>query len=181
MDSLDPVSQGLFFAANQATSAQAALNAKKSQKQEKAGTIKRGSFQNAMEKAEEENSLLSAGLPIEIAGMDAEDAVIFLKDAADVAADKLRSEMTPTNFAEYREKVSQFMRYIVKNNFAVTSRKRPGLNRKGKPFAPQMQIKIIDQKLDEMAAWLLSSHKDTLKLLAKVDEINGMLIDLMAR
>lgn len=178
MDGLDPVSQGLFFAANQATSAQAAFQAKK---QQEAGSVKKSSFQNAMEKAQQEKEFLAEGLPVELAGMTEEEAVIYLKDQADIAADKLRSEMLPANFAAYREKVSQFMKYIVKNNFEVTVKKRPGLNRKGKPFAPQMQVKIINQKLDEMAEWLLSSHQDTLKLLAKVDEINGMLVDLMAR
>lgn len=181
MEGIDPLNQGLFFAASQAASAQNSFQANQSKRKEKASAARRSAFSSALDKAQEEKTLLEEGLPLEIAGMSEEEAVIFLKDAADIAGDKLRSEMSPQNFADYRQKVSQFMRYIVKNNFSVSTHKRRGLNRKGKPFAPQMQIKIINQKLDEMAEWLLSSHRDNLKLLAKVDEINGMLVDLMAK
>ena len=59
------------------------------------------------------------GLPIEIASMTEEEAVIFLKDAADIAADKLRKSQMPDVYADYRLKVSQFLRYIVKNNFEI--------------------------------------------------------------
>jgi uncharacterized protein YaaR (DUF327 family) len=39
---------------------------------------------------------------------------------------------------------------------------------------------VINQKLDEMAQWLLHSHADTLQMLAKIEEVNGLLVDLMA-
>ena len=39
---------------------------------------------------------------------------------------------------------------------------------------------MINAKLDEMAQWLLHTHSDTLQMLAKIDEINGLLVDLMA-
>lgn len=178
MEGVDPISQGLFFAATQSASAQAAAQAKK---QEKAATVKRSSFSNAMQKAQEEQSLVEEGLPLEIAGMSQEDAIIFLKDAADIAGNKLRADLSPSNFALYRQKVSQFIRYVVKNNYQIETHKRFGKNRKGQALAPQMQIVVINKELDEMADWLIHDHRDTLKLLAKMDEINGMLVDLMAR
>jgi Uncharacterized protein conserved in bacteria len=178
MAGVDPVSQGLFFAASQSVTAQAAANTKQ---KEKTSSTKRGSFANAIKKSEEEKVLQDEGLPPEIAGMDLDDAVVFLKDAADIAADKLKSDMSPVNFATYRKSITQFMKYVVKNAYEIEKRKRPGLNRKGKPFDPQTQVILVNTKLNEMADWLIHDHHDTLKMLAKVEEIKGMLVDLIAR
>jgi hypothetical protein len=42
------------------------------------------------------------------------------------------------------------------------------------------QIQVIDQKLNQLAAEMLILHGANLNLLAKVEEINGMIIDLLA-
>ena len=178
MAGVDPIQQGLFFAATQASSAQTAVQAKK---QEKTERTKKTPFNKALDKATEEQTLLQEGLPLEIAGMTPEEAIVFLKDAADIAGNKLRESMLPSNFVEYRQKVSQFMKYVVRNNFEILKHERNGRTRKGKRLEPQTQILIINRKLDEMAEWLLRDHKDNLQMLAKVDEIKGMLVDLMAR
>ncbi|MFA6937417.1 MAG: YaaR family protein [Treponema sp.] len=178
MAGVDPISQGLFFAATQAASAQSAVLAKK---KEKVGETKKSTFSKAIDKANEEQTLLQEGLPLEIAGMTEEEAVIFLKDAADMAGNKLNKSMLPSTYADYRQKVSQFLRFIVKNNFEVLKHEPNGRTRKGKRLNPQFQVTVINKKLDEMAEWLLTDHKDNLQLLAKVDEIKGMLVDLMAR
>ena len=107
--------QSLYFAAVQ-TAKQEALKAQKKQKTEK---LKSKLFSSALQKSQEEFELLSAGFPKEIAGMSTEDAIIYLKDAADIAAETLKSNQIPQNFSEYRKKVSQFMRYIVKNNIEI--------------------------------------------------------------
>ena len=97
-----------------------------------------------------------------------------------MAADRLKEKQTPEEFADYRKKVSQFLRYLAKNNFEVKKRERRGFTRKGKPLDPQFKIVVINQKLDEMAKWLLSSHKEAFAMLARVNEISGLLVDLMA-
>ena len=68
----------------------------------------------------------------------------------------------------------------VKYNFEVEDRTRTGRAKNGRKYAPHKQIVIINQKLDEMAQWLMSSQKDTLQMLARVDEIRGLLVDLIA-
>lgn len=169
--------QSLYFAAVQ-TAKQEALKAQKKQKTEK---LKSKLFSSALQKSQEEFELLSAGFPKEIAGMSTEDAIIYLKDAADIAAETLKSNQIPQNFSEYRKKVSQFMRYIVKNNIEIKHKMKYRSNTKRHlRLAPYVQVNIINQKLDEMAKWLISSHTDTLRMLARIDEINGLLIDLLA-
>ncbi len=169
--------QGLYFVAAQS----AGLSAARAQQSSKTEKSKRKTFASALQRSHAEHELEAAGLPKEIAGMEPDEAIVYLKDAADIAADKLKECMLPENFKNYRQKVTQFMRYIVKNNMAVKQHMRYRSNPKRRlTLNPHVQVVIINQKLDEFARWLLSSHKDTLRLLAKIDEINGLLVDLLA-
>ena len=175
MDGVDSVSSGLFFNATQFA---AADNARKTNKKEKTGQVKKSAFATALEKSRLEHQLQMEGFPVEIAGMEVEEAARFLKDAADLAADKLKECQMPENFADYRKKVSLFMRYVVKNNFTIEQHARAP--RKGRKVQPQTQVVVINQKLDELARWLLTGHSETLLMLKKIDEISGLLVDLMA-
>ena len=175
IDSLNQ-NQGLYFAA-----AQSAAAAVRPQQKEKSDKSKRKTFASALQRSHAEHELMAAGLPKEIAGMEPDEAIVYLKDAADIAADKLKECMLPENFKNYRQKVTQFMRYIVKNNMAVKQHMRYRSNPTRRlTLNPHVQVVVINQKLDEFARWLLSSHRDTLRLLAKIDEINGLLVDLLA-
>ena len=171
MEGVDVLNSGLYF---NAAHAAATETARQAQKKNKTESPKKSAFTSAFEKAQVEHQLISEGLPPEIAGMTPEEAVVFLKDAADIAAEKLKASQLPEVFADYKKKVTQFMKYIVKNNFEVIKHKR------GRKQNPRTEIVVINQKLDEMATWLLHSHKDTLQMLAKIEEVSGLLVDLMA-
>ncbi len=172
---LDALNQSLYFTASQAASAQAAQASKRKDKTE-TDSAKKRSFASTLERMQEERLLMQEGLPIELAGMDTEEAVIYLKDEADKAADKLRDSQMPEVFEDYRRKIGQFMKYIVKNNFRTKIKQRPGRRAR----EPLYQVQIINQKLDELARFMLSTHRDTIQKLAKIEEINGLLVDLMA-
>ena len=167
----------LYF---QAAAGLLAPKPKKEEKPTKASKTTRLPFSSAIEKARQEFELQKDGFPVEIAGMGIEEAAVYLKDQADVAADRLKEHQTPDEFASYRKKVSQFLRYLEKNNFTVEKKDRRGFTRRGKPLDPRVKIAVINQKLDEMARWLLSSHKEAFALLARVEEIRGLLVDLLA-
>ena len=172
-------SQNLYFQQANALALSHSKN-QKTDKTEKKSSVRKSSFASAMERSQEEATLVQAGLPAAIAGMDVEEAAIFLKDEADMAADRLRESQMPAEFEEYRRKVSQFLRFLEKNNFEVTVKQQRGKRRDGRPRDPRVQIKIINSELDIMARQMLLSHKDTITMLAKIDEINGMLVDLIA-
>jgi hypothetical protein len=40
-------------------------------------------------------------------------------------------------------------------------------------------IKVIDEKLERLALGILQTQKDQFDILARVDEINGLLVDLL--
>lgn len=177
------IGSNLYFQAAQSVAGQSAAKAQKDEKSRQADKTRKA-FSSALEKSRQEFVLVKDGFPKEIAGMDEEEASIWLKDQADMAADVLKEHQTPENFAAYRRKVSQFLRYVAKNNFEVRKKQRRGLTRTGKPRDPQVMVTVINQKLDEMASWLISPgndiHRSTLRMLARVDELKGMLVDLIA-
>ena len=117
MNSIDPLSSSLYFSAV----TNASKEATKGKKVEKSN---KNSFSSLVKKSQEVEELISSGLPIEIAGIEIEEAVAFLKDSVDSAADKLSSEITAENFAEFRMAVTNFVKYISKNNFEIDKTKR---------------------------------------------------------
>ena len=161
-------SQSLYFNATQMASQQMAQQAKKTSEAQKKS---KSAFATVFERKREESNLVSEGLPPEIAGMDEEEAIVFLKDAMDLAGDELKARQNLESMEKYRKKVSQFMKYVARNNFAIITKKRFGRNRKGKPIDPYVQIQVIDQKLNQLASEMLILHGQ---------EINGLIIDLMA-
>ena len=173
-------SQSLYFAATQAASQQIAQQAKKTEKKEKSA------FAASLSHHQERAQLMSEGLPVELAGMSQEEAIVFLKDEMDLASDELKARQSLEAMEKYRKKVGQFMKFVVKNNFAInkdklTEKMKLRISRKtGRPVDPKVQIQIIDQKLNQLANEMLILHGANLNLLAKVEEINGLIIDLMA-
>ena len=72
------------------------------------------------------------------------------------------------------------MKYIVKINYNfITTREQKKL-RSGRIIKPMYQIQVIDKKLNQLASEMLILHGANLNLLARVEEINGMIVDLMA-
>ena len=67
--------QSLYFAATQEAARQKAREASKNSK---TATAKKSVFANSLQKKQEEFNLASEGLPIELAGMEIEEAVVFL-------------------------------------------------------------------------------------------------------
>lgn len=185
MSSIDSLNSSLYFSA-------AANVSKETQKRAETEKTKskRTSFSSMVEKQNELDSLASLGLPLEIAGMNTEDAFVFLKDEIDVTADDLSENMTAENFARFRKSVSQFMKFLEKNNYEVKTTKRGGRERVHKglsPFFaemrkpdPYIQVKVINKKLEELATMILQNHEDKLKMMAKLDEIKGMIVDFYA-
>ncbi len=185
MNTIDPLNSSLYFTA----AANASKEAQKEQDKLKTAKTKKSPFTSMLEKQQEIEDLASQGLPPEIAGMDEEEAVIFLKDALDIAADKLEEKQTAENFREFRKTVSQFFKYIEKNNFEVTKKKRLRSRMTVKKSVyntvkrmpdPYCQIKIVNQRLDEMASMILQNHADKISMLNKIGEIKGLIVDFFA-
>lgn len=183
MNSIDSLNSSLFFSA----AAAASREAQKNQDKSKLSKTKKTAFSSMVEKSQEMESLASAGLPVEIAGLSVEDAVNFLKDAVDIAAEKLEENMSSENFQKFRKSVAQFLKYVQKNNYEIKTKKRFGERHIKTVFFeekrkkdPYVQIHVIDQELDKLAAMLMQKHGDKIQFMSKVDEIKGLLVDFLA-
>lgn len=182
MSLIDPLGASLYFSA--------AEEARRKKAGEKIQKTKKTPFSSMVEKQQELEELVSAGLPPEIAGLTEEEAVSFLKDAVDIAGDELEADMTAEHFAQFRRSVSQFLKYIEKNNYEVIKTKRFGrevVHRGVSPFFserrkadPYVQVQVVNRRLDELAAMILQNHSDKMQMLAKVDEIKGLIVDFFA-
>lgn len=179
MAGVDSVNQSLFF---QASAIAASQSARQNQlkKNEKTASAKKSNFRASVEKAEEEATLIAEGLPVEIAGLGEEEALVFLKDQMDIAGDELKAKQGMEAIEKYRQKVSQFLRYVVRNNYEVIQHKRKGWDLKRKrPVAPYQEVQVINKKLEQLTNDILYNHADKLKILKAVDELNGLIVNLL--
>lgn len=177
MNPVDATSGSLYFAA--AASAAQNQAARETQKKNEQKKISKG-FSSLIKDRQVEQQLVADGLPPEIANMSVDDAVDFLKDELDMAGDDLGINATPQAFDRYKKAVGQFIKFLAKNNYTVDVHKRLGRTRTGKAVKPVYQISVINEKLDKLAYDMWYNHLDKLKLLDKVHEITGLVIDLLA-
>ena len=183
MNAVDPLNSSLYFSAV----AEASLESAKQKEKNKTAKTKRPTFASLLEKNRELEELTAAGLPLEIAGMDVENALIFFKDAIDTAGDHLLEKADTVSFAEFKNAVGQFIRYISKNNYEVFRTKRVGFVKKQgvffseqRPRDPLVQVRVVDRKIEDLALMILQNHADKMTLLAKVGEIKGLVVDFFA-
>ena len=103
-----------------------------------------------------------------------DEALTELMDAVHSAGSDLKDRPFHDEILRYKKAVRDFVHYIVDNAFAVE--KLP-TRRRGKTKI-HVQIQIIDKKLEELAAAILSGQATQLERVSKIDEIKGLLVDL---
>ena len=91
--------------------------------------------------------------------------------------EELKENPTLQMIKKYKIAVNGFMKFVVQNSFTVEE-KISGVNiLKRKRFT---LVNIINEKLEKLAAEILRNQKDQLEILRRVDEIKGLLIDLVS-
>jgi len=110
-------------------------------------------------------------------------------DEVHSAGSALRERPFPDEIIRYKQAVRNFMHYVVENGFTLEHEQ--GLPRFMRPAAANLagtdrndkkaytKLKVIDKKLEDMAAGILAGQINQLKLIASLEEINGLLIDLL--
>ena len=105
-----------------------------------------------------------------------EEALTKLMDEVHSSGSDLIDRPFQEEILRYKRAVRNFVNYIVENGFEVQTSQTK--RRELKNLKPYVQVRIIDQKLEELAAAILSGQTNQLKRVAKIDEINGLLVDL---
>jgi len=103
-----------------------------------------------------------------------EEALTELMDAVHSAGSDLIERPFHDEILRYKRAVRDFVNYVVDNAFAV---EKLQTRRKGK-IKIHVQVQIIDKKLEELAAAILSGQANQLMRVSKIDEIKGLLVDL---
>ena len=119
-----------------------------------------------------------------------EETANMLMDEVHSTGSALRDRPCQDEIIRYKQAVRNFMHYIVTNSFTLEH--EAGLPRFMKPgFTGQRgteesrkqtrytKIQVIDKKLEDFAAAILAGQVYQLKLIAGLEEINGLLIDLL--
>ena len=119
-----------------------------------------------------------------------EEAVNYLMDEVRSAGDTLKNRPLPEEIMRYKQAVRNFINHVVQNSYAVEhedgilNKYKPQF--KGRRNTPEAddrkgytKIQVIDKKLEDLAAMLLSGQKRQLELVSRLEEIRGLLIDLL--
>ena len=89
---------------------------------------------------------------------------------------KLGKHMDVRDMRRYRALIKDFMNEIVSRSHEFS--RENFLDRKGRHRVYGM-VKLVDQMLDELARELISDEKDNIAILSKIDEIQGLLLDIL--
>lgn len=101
-----------------------------------------------------------------------------LVDTLHGRGEQLKEQPSLENIREYRTAVSKFLQYISKHALEAEqidgSRYHP--LKKQKKFT---LIKVVNERLEQLACGILQSQFTQLDILQRVEEINGMIVDLL--
>jgi uncharacterized protein YaaR (DUF327 family) len=101
------------------------------------------------------------------------------------AGDALSKRPFPPEIAAYKEAVRNFVHYVVENSYdteAQTGRIKIRKHSDGVEIPEQKKytmVKVIDSKLEGLAASILRGQMNQLEILEKLEEIKGLLVDLL--
>ena len=125
----------------------------------------------------DELQVSESSVPLRFASLPPEKILEALLDEVHSAGDSLKERTLSENIIAYKNAVRSFIQYVVDQAFTVTESTSGGNILKRKKFT---QVQIIDQKLEQLAAGILSNQRAQLDLLGRIEEINGLLVDLMS-
>ncbi|MBO5072492.1 MAG: YaaR family protein [Eubacterium sp.] len=111
---------------------------------------------------------------IEDAGL--QERLSLMMEEITMQGKKLGKKMDVRDMKHYRRLIKDFMNEIVNRSHKFS--RENFLDRRGRHRVYGM-IKRVDAALDELAEELIKEEKDALAILDKVDEIRGLLLDIM--
>ncbi|MDR2535071.1 MAG: YaaR family protein [Treponema sp.] len=104
-----------------------------------------------------------------------EETVKALLDEVHSAGDDLKNRPLPEEIKRYKKAVKQFLHYVVKYGYDI--------KRETYRFRQQARsktiVQVLDSKLEQLAAGILSGQTSQLEILRRLGEITGMLVDLL--
>lgn len=193
MPEIDPLNSSFLYSGIQAAS----TKTQKEKESEKAAAAKKLKFSEVLKSsaAKENQNITTELYPPEISSMSLEQAVIFLRDEVETAGNALSAELSMENLQNFKTKIKAFLTYVEKNNFEVKTtvlmdrrHRKPIISSPLPVFStyqspPVKRTKtsftVINEKLDELTKDMLLMQKDNIQLLAQIEDIKGLIINLL--
>lgn len=89
---------------------------------------------------------------------------------------RLGKRMDIREMKHYRALIQEFMNEVVTRSHKFS--RENFLDRRGRHRVYGI-IKLVNQNLDELASELIKDEQDSIAILSKIDEIRGLLLDIM--
>jgi uncharacterized protein len=113
-----------------------------------------------------------------IGSADFSDAALEdLLDDVHESGDALKGNPSVDLVQAYKKAVRDFVHYVVERSYAVEQKTSGRSILKRNAY---FRVSVIDEALEKLAAEILRNQRDNLEILRRVDEINGMLVDLLS-
>ena len=170
MPTIDPLGYSALFSQSQEI-------AKKEQKAKK--TESKKVFSSVLETAEKENDVdnlsdLEFMQSLETKSFD--EKLEFLVDSVYSSGERFKKNQDLEEFKNYRRSLSHFLEFIVKNSYEIENKHRL----KGRKRVVYTVVQVVNEKLDSLAADILMNQRDQLRILSRLEEINGLIVDLFS-
>jgi len=99
-----------------------------------------------------------------------------MKDEIDKQGKILSDRVDVREFEKYRRLIREFLDEIVSNGYTF-SREDAYASRGRHRYIATVQV--VDEKLDALGKEVIKEHSDQIEILNKIDDIRGLLLDLM--
>ncbi|NLP36062.1 MAG: YaaR family protein [Firmicutes bacterium] len=93
-------------------------------------------------------------------------------DDIKVAGKRLKDKQTYANLQEYKKIIKEYLNFILKNYYIIVK------ERNITQTTLYTRIEIIDKEIEELTMQLLSEQKENFAIMAKIDHIEGLLLDI---
>jgi uncharacterized protein YaaR (DUF327 family) len=105
-----------------------------------------------------------------------EEALQELLDDVHSSGDELKRRPFPEEIIQYKRAVRNFLHYVVENGYTIEEQTSGGNVLRRKKFT---LVQVVDRKLESLAASILANQMTQIEMLARIDEIAGLLVNLL--
>lgn len=99
-----------------------------------------------------------------------------MKKAIDEQGERLADRADVKEYERYRRMIREFIDEIVSNGYSFLREDAYASRGRHRYIAT---VQVIDEKLDELGKEVLKEHADRIEILSRIDDIRGLLLDLL--
>lgn len=131
-----------------------------SNEQKKPSGVKSNTFQSQLKRIE---------------GQNVEERIKYLVDKITEQGEKLAKKVDVRELKIYKKLISEFLEETLSNSRKFS--KESHIDRRGR-YRVYATIKKINSELDELTKDVLSTERDNLRILQRIEDIRGLILDI---